>query len=346
MPLIGFGLVGSEVGEGNPLPLPAGAAAGDFVLILNWGRGTSSPPTNDPDRFEGCEILHTNTGTNNERVTFAARILDGTETIAAKGLAVLNKQRYCVLLLRPAFSGGGPLTSFAGRSCTSEFTSNTPATQVIPLSTNTEGLALTFGIKALVNVGAVDPHTASGLAEFSYDTSFYAHAGVLFNPSMSNYNYSMTDDGQNILASGYLIFNNLTDYTLACNVGTFGLTGQSAIVNKGKTIYADATAFAMTGVDAVFRIVAKVAAETGVFVFDGLDQIINAGKTIVAALGTFAFTGRAALFGTGRGVMAQTGAFVVSVGVDPLITWVNRIQHQTVGRLREKLTSIRRRNRV
>lgn len=98
-------------------------------------------------------------------------------------------------------------------------------------------------------------------------------------------------------------------YTLACDGGSYGLTGQEAGTLKGSKVTAEAGAIVVTGQDAGTFYGRKVEAEAGTYVLSGIDLALLRAAKIVAEAGAIALTGMDAATLFGRVLGAEPGVY-------------------------------------
>lgn len=81
-------------------------------------------------------------------------------------------------------------------------------------------------------------------------------------------------------------------YTLTADLGTYALTGITALFATGKNMIASAGSFALTGVSAAARY--SMAASADAFTLTGVDAVLLRGRRLVAEVAEFSVTGFAA----------------------------------------------------
>jgi len=95
-------------------------------------------------------------------------------------------------------------------------------------------------------------------------------------------------------------------------VGAFSLSGQEVALKRGYTLVASAGSFALTGQVVDLRKTAKVAADAGSFTLTGQAVALKHGYILAAGAGSFALTGQVVALKAGHICAAGTGAFVLT----------------------------------
>jgi hypothetical protein len=103
-----------------------------------------------------------------------------------------------------------------------------------------------------------------------------------------------------------------TDYTLACDAGSFSIGGTAASLKAALNLTASAGALAITGTAATLRAGYRLPADAGSFAIGGTAASLKAGFVLAANAGTFVIAGTAAALRAGTVLSAEAGAFVIS----------------------------------
>jgi hypothetical protein len=96
--------------------------------------------------------------------------------------------------------------------------------------------------------------------------------------------------------AGYVTYTPAggSPYTLAADVGVFGLTGQGTVLRAARQLPAETGAFAEAGIDAALRAARRLVADIGSFALTGQDVKLLATRKLPAAVGSFILTGQPA----------------------------------------------------
>lgn len=122
-----------------------------------------------------------------------------------------------------------------------------------------------------------------------------------------------------------LAYTCSVDYPLTAALGTFTLTGVSAILTSTRSMVAALGTFTLTGLAAAVGKGFVMLGALGTFTLTGVDSAITSTRTLVAALGTYTLTGIAATFLRTSRIIASLGTFVLTF-IDASITRKNWVK--------------------
>jgi hypothetical protein len=101
-------------------------------------------------------------------------------------------------------------------------------------------------------------------------------------------------------------------YTLACDGGSYALTGTAASPLKGSLVAADAGSYALTGQDAGVYYGRAIDADAGAYSLSGADTTLLRAAKIIPEAGAYALTGQAVGTLWGRLLAAEAGAYTLT----------------------------------
>lgn len=177
----------------------------------------------------------------------------------------------------------------------------------------------------LDNVALADPSSllnnyASAAAPGTYAGSYgntgyhldFSNAGSLGADSSGNGN-NFTPSGGPTQLTGY--FAGGSNKTLSAGAGSYGVTGSTAGVKRGRKVGAAAGSFAWNGVSASLlkSIVNKtIAGGAGAFTYTGATAGLRRAEKIAAGAGSFGVTGSPAALRQARKLVGGVGSFALS----------------------------------
>lgn len=109
-----------------------------------------------------------------------------------------------------------------------------------------------------------------------------------------------------------ITIQEVTNYTLTADGGTFAMTGTAANTLYGRNLAAASGSFAYTGTAAGFLRGLRVIADSGSFGLTGTDVSLLRDAILAALGGTFDVTGTAATLAKGRTLITESGSFSVA----------------------------------
>lgn len=111
-----------------------------------------------------------------------------------------------------------------------------------------------------------------------------------------------------------------TNYTLACDGGSYSLTGVAALLRRGFSLVADTGSYALTGQDAALRRGYQLAADPGSYALAGQDAALRRGYSLALDVGSYALSGQDAALRGGYSLALDTGAYSLA-GNDATLTY-------------------------
>lgn len=179
---------------------------------------------------------------------------------------------------------------------------------------------------------------ASNYVLIGYDISSPTHSG----------NLNLNNGAQSGVDLCFYITGDTFSYSVTAGVGSFTLTGISALFKIGKTIIASsgsyaytgtsailksarniilgAGTFAITGIDALFKLGKGIFISAGSYAYNGTDVVLKSARTILLAAGTYTLTGVSINFIKGYNLVIEAGAYIytgIAVRLRPSNIWSN-----------------------
>jgi hypothetical protein len=101
-------------------------------------------------------------------------------------------------------------------------------------------------------------------------------------------------------------------YTLACDTGSYAVTGQTAAPLAQRKLAADAGAYVVTGATTTLAKGFRLTVDAGSYAVAGQDTTVLAARRVDAVTGSYALTGQAATLAKGHRFAVDTGSYALT----------------------------------